>query len=157
MVNFDPSKNNFASAASSANEVWKALKKDEKKGVKASKIQKAIQDFHLAHEKVKEELAEALSQEIGKEVKPDSDMVENAVFSLSLGKIFENRDGQESLSPDLKNALQHFDSESQQAKEVIANTLSKGSKGKVPSNDKLIGMDLDEISIRTIDNPDLIG
>jgi hypothetical protein len=155
MVGIDSSNNPFVNAAGAAGEVWKILKKEEQKG-KKSKIMGAIRDFHLAHEAVKEELAQALSEETGMNVQANSELVDNVVFSLSLGKIFENREGEIGLAPDLKSALQHFDSESQQAKEAVASKLSEGSKQRVPSNDNLINRDIDEIAIRTVENPDLL-
>ncbi|GBR77405.1 hypothetical protein RDn1_064 [Candidatus Termititenax dinenymphae] len=156
-VNFSPNQNNniFTSAAGAAEEVWKVLKKEEQKGKK--KISSAIKKYHLAHEAVKKELAEALSEETGKAVKPDSQMVENAVFSLSLGRIFNNNDdGEESLHPELKLELQRYDSESPEAKYAVAHHLSRGSEQEVPASDALISKDIDEISIRTLDNPKLL-
>jgi len=149
------SNNVFASAAGSANEVWKLLKKEEKKG--KSKISDAIRKYHLAHQQVKQELAESLSEETGLDIKPDSDMVENAIFSLSLGRIFKHDNGEEQLQPELKLALQRFDSESEGAKQAVAKQLSKGSAQEVPTNDRLIAKDIDEISLRTIENPNLIS
>lgn len=154
-MDFNPQNNIFASAAGASSEVWKLLKKEEKKG--KSKVASAIREYYLTHEKVKQELAKALSEETGMEIKPNSDMVENAIFSLSLGRIFENRDGEEMLQPDIKFALEHFDSESDGAKQAVAKQLSKGSQQEVPTNDKIVGMDIDEISIRSIENPRLIG
>ena len=149
------SNNIFASAAGSANEVWKILKKEEKKG--KSKVADAIRKYHLAHQQVKQELAKSLSEETGLDINSDSDIVDNAIFSLSLGRIFENRDGEEQLQPDLKLALERYDSESDGAKQAVARQLSKGSAQEVPSNDKLISRDIDEISLRSIENPRLIG
>ena len=156
-MEFNPQSNIFASAAGASSEVWKLLKKEEKKGKGKSKVAGAIRQYHLAHDKVKQELAKALSEETGFDIAPSSDMVENAIFSISLGRIFENRDGQESLQPDIKFALEHFDSESDGAKQAVAKHLSKGSQQEVPANDKIVRMDIDEISIRTIENPRLIG
>lgn len=155
---FDPTRNNiFGAAANAANEVFKLRKKEEAKGSKqAGKVMKAIQDFHLAHQAVKEEIAKALSEDLGQDIKPDSEIVNNAVFSISLGKIFKNNDGQELLDEDLKRALQHYDSESAQAKDAVANKLSQGSRLKVPTSDKLVDQDIDAIAIKTVENPDLL-
>lgn len=156
---FDPTRGNiFGAAANAANEVFKLRKKEEAKGKKgASKVMKAIQDFHLAHEAVKEEIAKALSEDLGQEVTPDSDIVKNAVFSISLGKIFKNHDGQEMLDDDLKRALQLHDSESLQAKDAVANKLSQGSRMKVPASDNLVDQDIDAIALKTVENPDLLA
>jgi len=153
---FDASKNIFGSAANAASEVFKIRKQEEAKGKRAGKVGKAIQDFHLAHQAVKEEIAKALSEDLGQDIKPNSDMVNNAVFSLSLGKIFNNNGGQEQLDDDLKKALQNYDSESLQAKEAVAHKLSQGSRLQVPSSDKLINRDIDAIAIKTVENPDLL-
>ncbi|MDR2431621.1 MAG: hypothetical protein LBD99_05155 [Candidatus Margulisbacteria bacterium] len=153
-ANFKPN-NIYSSAAGAAGEVWKILKKEEQKG--KSKVADAIRKYHLAHQQVKQELAKSLSEETGLDVSPNSDIVNNAIFSLSLGRIFENSGGEEQLQPDLKLALQHFDSESEGAKKAVARQLSKGSEQEVPADDRLIRMDIDEISVRTIENPRLIG
>lgn len=145
----------FAAAASGAEEIKKILKKEEKKG-KTSKVLQAIKDFHLAHEKVKEEIAKSLGEDTGIEIKSNSDLVDSAVFSLSLNKIFENRNGVEQLAPDLKQALQRFDSESLEAKAAVANKLSEGSKQKVPKDNKIVDQDIDEISQRTTSSPDIL-
>ena len=154
-MDINPQNNIFASAAGASSEVWKLLKKEEKKG--KSKVAGAIRQYHLAHEQVKKEMAKALSEETGMDISPNSDVVENAIFSLSLGRLFENTDGQESLQPDIKFALEHFDSESDGAKQAVAKHLSKGSQQEVPANDKIVRMDIDEISIRSLENPRLIG
>ena len=155
MVNIDGF-NPYAAAASGSEEIWKILKKEEKKG-KTSKILSAIKSFHLAHQQVKEEIADVLSQEIGEPVKTDSPMVKNALFGLSLNKIFEkNENGEEVLSPDLKTMLQKYDSESAEARDAVSNKLSQGSKQKVPNNEQIIGMDLDEISLRSAEDPNLL-
>lgn len=148
--------NPYAAAAGGADEIWKILKKEEKKG-QTSKILSAIKSFHLAHQKVKEEIADVLTEEIGEPVKPDSPMVNNALFGLSLNKIFEKNDnGEEILSPDLKTMLQKYDSESEEARDAVSTKLSQGSKQKVPKNEKIIEMDLDEISIRSAEDPNLL-
>ncbi len=80
---FDPTKSNiFGAAANAANQVFKLKKQEEAKGARAGKVGKAIQEFHLAHQAVKEEIAKALSEDLGQDIKPNSDMVNNAVFSL---------------------------------------------------------------------------
>ena len=151
--NFNP----YASAAGGAEEIKKILKKEEKKGAKASNILKSIKLFHLAHQKVKEEIAESLSLELGKEVKPNSKLVDEAIFGLSLNRIFEkDESGEDTLAPDLKKALQQFDSESAEARNAVSTKLSQGSQGKVPTNHALVDMDLDEISWRTTQNPDIL-
>lgn len=154
---FDPTKSNvFGAAANAANQVFKLKKQEEAKGARAGKVGKAIQEFHLAHQAVKEEIAKALSEDLGQDIKPNSDMVNNAVFSLSLGKIFKNDAGEEQLDEDLKRALQSYDSESLQAKEAVAHKLSQGSRLQVPSSDKLIDRDIDAIAIKTVENPELL-
>ncbi len=149
--------NPYASAAGGAEEVFRKIIKEEEKKGKNSKILSAIRSFHIAHEKVKEEVADALSQEIGEAVKPDNPMVNEALFGLSLNKIFERTpDGEEILAPDLKSSLQKYESESEEAKEAVSTKLSQGSKGRVPKDDKLIARDLDEISWRTTQKDDLL-
>ncbi|GBR72380.1 hypothetical protein HP1_085 [Candidatus Termititenax spirochaetophilus] len=153
-LEFSPNNSIFASAAGASEEIKKILKKEEKKGGK--KVAEAIKNYHLAHAEVKKELAAALSAETGKSIKPSSPLVDSAVFSISLGRIFENTDGETNLHPDLKQALQHYDSESEEAKHAVAHHLSRGSKQEVPSGDDLIRKDIDEISIRTLDNPGIL-
>lgn len=155
MVNIDGF-NPYAAAAGGADEIWKILKKEEKKG-QTSKILSAIKSFHLAHQKVKEEIAGVLSEEIGEPVKADSPLVNDAIFGLSLNKIFEkNENGDEVLSPDLKTMLQKFDSESEEARDAVSTKLSQGSKEKIPKNHKIVEMDLDEISWRSTQDPNLL-
>ncbi len=157
MVNINNNFNNYAAAAGGADEIRKIIKKEEKKGAKASNVLKSIKLFHLAHQKVKEEIANALSEEIGQKVETNSKMVDDAIFGLSLNKIFEKDDnGEEILAPDIKSALQQFDSESHEAREAVSTKLSQGSSGKVPADHELIDMDLDEISWRTTQNPNIL-
>ncbi|MDR1997615.1 MAG: hypothetical protein LBQ83_04770 [Candidatus Margulisbacteria bacterium] len=154
-MDISPQNNIFASAAGASSEVWKLLKKEEKKG--KSRISDAIRKYHLAHQQVKQELAKSLSEETGLNIEANSNIVENAIFSISLGRIFENRDGEESLQPDLKVALQYFDSESEGAKQAVARQLSKGSEQEVPANHELVEKDINEICLHAVDNPQLIG
>ncbi|MDR2428942.1 MAG: hypothetical protein LBD62_03960 [Candidatus Margulisbacteria bacterium] len=153
-VNFNQNNNRVYSEAAQASAVWSLLKKEEKKSSK--KITSAIRKYHLAHEAVKKEIAEALSESIGQSIKPESEMVENAIFSLSLGRIFESRDGEAALHPELKTELQRYDSESPEAKKAVAHHLSRGSEQEVPVSAKVVEKDIDEISIRTIENPSIL-
>ncbi|MDR1113703.1 MAG: hypothetical protein LBK68_05170 [Candidatus Margulisbacteria bacterium] len=153
-VNFNQNSSGIFSEAAQASAVWSLLKKEEKKSSK--KITSAIRKYHLAHEAVKKEIAEALSESMGQSVKPESDMVENAIFSLSLGRIFENNDGESALHPELKTELQRYDSESPEAKKAVAHHLSRGSEQEVPVSARVVEKDIDEISVRTLENPNIL-
>jgi len=144
----------FTGAVWGSDEIRKILKKEEKKG--ESKIAQAIRDYHLAHAKAKDAIAEALGNEMGIQVDPKSDLVENAVNALSLGKIFEEKGGIENLVPSLKMELQKYEVDSPDAHAAVAGELSKGSKGKVPKDDKVVQFDLDMISLKTTEDPNLL-
>ena len=152
-VNFNLNQSMFTAAAGAANEVAKILKKEEDK---KSKLAETIKKYHLAHKAVREEIAKTLTKSMGKKVSSDSNIVDDTVFSLSLGMIYENSDGEASLHPELKNELQRYDSESPEAKHAIAHHLSRGSEQQVPPNDELVEKDRDDIALRLVENPDLL-
>lgn len=144
----------FTGAVWGSDEIKKILKKEEKKG--ESKVASAISNYHLAHAKVKDTIAQALTQETGMKIEPGSEMVENAVNALSLTKIFESKGDIEQIVPGLKQKLQKYEVDSKEAHVAIADELSKGSKQKVPDHEKVVQYDLDVISMKTIDDPNLL-
>ena len=144
----------FGAAVWGSDEIRKILKKEEKKG--ESKVASAIRDYHLAHAKAKEAIAQALSQELGHTIEPGSAMVENAVNALSLTKIFQGKGEQEELIPALKGELQKYEVDSPEAHNAVASILSVGSKQKVPTSEKVVQYDLDVIAMKTVQNPDLL-
>ena len=73
-----------------------------------------------------------------------------------MGKIFEDRGGAEYLVPSLKTQLQQYEVDSHEAHLAVAGELSKGSKGVVPKDDKVVQFDLDMISLKTTENPNLL-
>ena len=153
-VNFNQNNSHIHSEAAQSAAVWNLLKKEEKKTNK--KISSAIRKYHLAHEAVKKEIAAALSEPIGQKIRPESEMVENAIISMSFARIFENRDGEIALNPELRQELQRHDSESKEAHHAVAHHLSRGSEQEVPETANVVERDIDEISIRTIENPNLL-
>lgn len=144
----------FAGAVWGSEQIKKILKKEEQKG--ESKVARAIRDYHLAHAKAKEAIAQALSSETGISVKPGSEMVDNAVNALSLTRIFEDKGGIEQIVPQLKGELQKYEVDSPEAHNAIANELSRGSKQKVPKDEKVVQYDLDVISMKTTEDPNLL-
>jgi len=138
-------------------EVYKLLKKENKKGEKKSKnLSNVIKEFHIAHDKVKEAIADALKED-GLTTPSNSEMVDELIFALSLDKIFEkDQNGQERLREKLKKSLQIHDSESPEARMAVADQLSEGSKEKVPTNAKVVQKDIDTISMKTVEDPTLL-
>lgn len=120
-----------------------------------SELQKAIQAHNLVSPQVADEVRKILKKELKKD--PNQDMVDSALFGISLTMIFhKDEQGREKLDPDLKRKLQLFDALSPNAQKAIAETLSKGSKKQVDPNHKIVGMDMDEIALKTLENPDLL-
>ncbi len=144
----------FGAAVWGSDEIKKILKKEEKKG--ESRVAQAIRDYHLAHAKAKEAIAQALSQELGVQVEPGSEMVDNAVNALSLTKIFNGKGEAEELVPALKGELQKYEVDSPEAHQAVASILSTGSAQKVPTTEKVIQYDLDVIAMKTVENPSLL-
>jgi phage-related tail protein len=143
---------NFTGAVWGSDEIKKLLKKEEKK--KNSKILDAIRGYHLAHQKAKEAIKSAIKDEVG--IAPSQDMVDNAVNALSLTRIFEGKGEEEELVPGLKKELQKYEVDSKEAHLAVASILSEGSEKKVPSDEKVVQYDLDVISMKTLDNPNLL-
>ena len=152
-VNFNNNPGIFASAAGAANELAKILKKEEDK---KSKLAETIKKYHLAHKAVREEIANTISKFTGKKIGSGNKIVDDAMFSLSLGRIYDNQDGEVSLHPELKNELQRYDSESPEAKHAIAHHLSRGSEQQVPPDHELVEKDRDDIALRLIENPNIL-
>jgi hypothetical protein len=144
----------FGAAVWGSEEIRKILKKEAKKG--ESSIRDAIRNYHLAHTKAKEAIAQALSQELGVKVEPGSEMVETAVNALSLTKIFKGKGEEEELIPALKGELQKFEVDSPEAHQAVASLLSVGSAQRVPTNEKVVQFDLDVIALKTVRNSNLL-
>lgn len=145
----------FAGAVWGSDEMRKILKKEAKKGKR--EIAKAIGEYHLAHAEVEEAIAKALSQETGLKIGSKSEMVETAMNAISLQMIFENKGGLEQLVPSLRLKLQKVEAGSQEALIAIASELSKGSKQKVPQDERVVKYDRDVISLKlATENPDLL-
>ncbi len=144
----------FGAAIWGSDEIRKIIKKEEKKG--ESKVAKAISEYHLAHNKAKEAIAQALTSELGMKIDPGSEVVDNAVNALSLTKIFQDNGEKEELVPALKGELQKYEVDSREAHAAIANVLSTGSRQKVPHDEKVVQFDLDIIAMKTVKNPNLL-
>ncbi len=139
------------------NNLDKILKKDQKKGSKAENLKQKISQFSLVADEVKEAIAETLKEEGFGDVAPTDDMVEDIIFGLSLGKIFEkDQNGDDKLKEKLKKALQIYSAESAEAKSAVADQLSEGSQEAVPSDAKVVQKDIDAISLKTIENPGIL-
>jgi len=152
-INMPPGMENYGAL----NELGKILKKEKDKGSKAETLRGKIKSFHLAHEEVKQAIAETLNEEGFGDVNPTDDMVEDIIFGLSLGKIFEkDQNGKERLKEKLKNALRLYDSESDEAKVAVADQLSEGSQQRVPTDSDVIRKDIDAISMRTVEDPTIL-
>ncbi len=137
-------------------EVFKLFKKEEKKGAKAAHLLKMIKDFHIAHEKVKEEIMKSL-KENGLNVPQNSPMIDQMIFALSHDKIFErDAEGREKLKDKLKKKLQTYSSESNEAKLAVADQLSEGSKQRVPTDAKVVTDDINYIALKTVEDPSIL-
>ncbi len=137
-------------------EVFKLLKKEEKKGAKATKLKSLIDQFCLTHEKVKEEITKHL-KENGLNVPQNSPMIDEMIFALSHDRIFEHDgEGREKLKDKLKKKLQTYSSESNEAKIAVADQLSEGSKMRVPTDAKVVTDDINYISLKTVEDPSLL-
>lgn len=152
-INMPPGMENYGAI----NELGKILKREKEKGSKAAHLKGKIKKFHIAHEEVKNAIAESLAEEGFGEINPADDMVEDIIFGLSLGKIFEkDPSGKEKLKEKLKKALQIYSSESEEAKSAVADQLSEGSQQKVPTDANVVQKDIDAISIKTVEDPTLL-